>query len=493
MLQASLAFARREKWLLAIASISAVFRIPNLFEPLWYGDEAIYLTIGQQILRGDLLYVDVFDHKPPGIYYLTAGSLALFGHSVAAIKVVLFGWSIATLFALHALAARLLDRSAAVWAVAVFSLLVTPIWLEGDIFGSEVLMVLTTCLGMLLALRSSPFLAGICFGLSLLFKAPAIFDFGALFVFVALGTERGRERQTLSALGRLIAGLLAPVLVTVAYFAAHGALPEYYESALAYNVDYTGSGNHLVFEHGRLVLNAVPALLLVIALGFQALRRWRTGQGDPPGAFQFLLLWLAFAFYGVLLGGRPYEHYLIQAAPPFALLAAFALTRPGMRRHLAAAALLVAAAVTLDRDFDLDREFYLSYYSNFLEYATGAKSFDDYANHLDRFTAGNYRLASFLRRDSGGTDESIYLYSDQPSIYFSARMDPVSKYVAYYHIAWDDEKKRTTAEEIRDERPLYIIAEDPRISPFPQLERMLAEDYRWIRSEGILQVYKRTD
>jgi hypothetical protein len=444
-------------------------------------------------LRGDLLYVDVFDHKPPGIYYLTAASLAVFGHSVAAIKIVLFGWSIATLIVLYALAVRLLDRKGALWALVVFSLLVTPTWLEGDIYGSEVLMTLTTVAGMLLALQGRPFPAGVCFGFSVLFKVPAIFDFGALFVFIALGIERGRERETFSGLALLTTGLFVPVMLSAGYFAAYGALPDYVGSALTYNVDYTGSGNHLLFEHGRLVLNAAPAIMLTAVLGMGTLRRWRTGEGRTPGTFEFLLLWLAFAFYGVLLGGRPYEHYLIQAAAPFALLGAFALTRPGVRRSLASAALLVAAAVTLDRGFDLDREFYLNYYPNFVEYAAGERSFDDYANHLDRFTAGNYRLASLLRRVSAGSKESIYLYSDQPSIYFRSGMDPASKYVAYYHIAWDDEKKRTTAEEIEKARPRFVIAEEPRISPFPQLERMLAQDYRWIASEGILQIYERRD
>ena len=493
MLPSIAAFIREQKLLLAIAVLTAIFRIPSLFEPLWYGDEAIYLTIGQQILRGDVLYVDVFDHKPPGIYYVTAASLAVFGHSVAAIKVMLLGWSVATLFALYFLARRLLDDRAAVLAVAILSLLVTPIWLEGDIFGSEILMILTTCVAFLLGLRGQPFLAGLFFGLSLLLKVPAIFDFGALFVFVALGLEKGSERRMLSELGRLTAGLAAPVLVTVAYFAAEGALPEYFESAFVSNIDYTGSGNELFFEHGRLVLNALPAVALVAALAAGTLRRWRTGEGSSPGEFQFAVLWLVFSFEGVLLGGRPYEHYLIQTAPPFALLAAFTLTRADVRRYAGAGLLVAVVAVTVDRDFDLDRKFYINYYPNFAEYATGEKSFDDYADHLDGFTAGNYRLRSFLRDDSGGAGISIYMFSNQPAIYFLARMDPASKYVTYFHIAGDEGRKRETVEAVAEARPLYIIAEDPPIGDFPQLERIIAEDYRFVRSEGILQLYKRVE
>lgn len=493
MLQAGLTFARRERWLLAIAAVTALLRIPYLFEPLWYRDEAIYLTIGQQILRGDLLYVDVFDHKPPGVYYVAAGALAIFGHSVAAIKVALLGWSLASLAAVYALGVRLLDRSAAIWAAGIFALLVTPPWLEGEIFGSEPLMILTTCLGMLLGLRGRPFLAGICFGASLLFKVPAILDFGGFFVFTALGIERGYERQTLSALARLTAGLATPVLLTIVFFGVQGALPDYYEAVLTYNVNYTGTGNHLVFEHGRLVLNAVLPALLVAALGFLAYRRWRTGEGHAPGALQFVLLWLAFAFYGVLLGGRPYEHYLLQAAAPFALLAALTVTRVGVSRYAGTAALLVVSAVTIGRDFHLGRDFYFSYYPNFIEYATGTKSFDDYAFHLDGYTPGNYRIADFLRQDSGGADEPIYVYTHEPAIYFRSGMDPASKYVAYYQVAPDEKRKLEAADELARARPLYIIAEEARNESFQQLDRMLSERYELVLVEGTIQVYKRAD
>ena len=61
-------FASHKALVLIIIGLFLI-RIPSLLEPLWYGDEAIYVTIGQEINRGGLLYVDIFDHKTPGIYY----------------------------------------------------------------------------------------------------------------------------------------------------------------------------------------------------------------------------------------------------------------------------------------------------------------------------------------------------------------------------------------------------------------------------------------
>jgi len=181
--------------LLLIAAVTAAVRLPSLFEPLWHGDEAIYLTIGQQILRGDVLYEDIFDNKTPGIYYLVAGVLALFGHAVWPVKLVLSFWSIGTVFVFYFLARRLAGEKAAAPATAILSLLTAPVWLEGNVYNSEILMILPACLGVLLGFSGRPFLAGLFFSLAMLFKVPAVFDFSAYFLFGSLSADKGSIRR----------------------------------------------------------------------------------------------------------------------------------------------------------------------------------------------------------------------------------------------------------------------------------------------------------
>jgi len=50
--------------------IVLLLRVPNLFEPYWYGDEGIYLVLGQTMNKGATLYTEIIDHKTPLIYYL---------------------------------------------------------------------------------------------------------------------------------------------------------------------------------------------------------------------------------------------------------------------------------------------------------------------------------------------------------------------------------------------------------------------------------------
>jgi hypothetical protein len=500
MLNRTTAFFRKEFLLVLIVAVTVLLRVPSLFEPLWYGDEAMYVTIAERLLHGDLLYVDIYDHKPPLLYYLTAGSFAVFGSSVASLKILALLSSVGAIIAAYLVALRLFGKAAALVGVAVLSLLITPTFLEANIAGSEILMIFPTCVGILLGLQRRYFLAGCSFGLAFLIKGPAVFDFGAFFVFLALSAEKGAERKTLNGLALLTGGFLAPFVASLLFFAVQGALVDYIEAAFLSGADYTDQANgdgSFLSSRGRLVLNGLPALLLTAAWAIRKLRQWAPGEAAAPSPFEFLLLWLAFSFYGVLLGGRPYEHYLVQAAPPVALLSGFALTRTDRRCLVAAGALLIVLGVARDQDFDVARranlEYYERYNRNFIKYVFGDKGFEEYADHFDPRTARNYRVGSLLLADSGGADESLYVFADQPAMYFRSRLDPVSRFIVFHHLGWHEEWKRETALAIAQTPPLYIVAEEPPVGGFPALEQAIMERYTLFASDGVLRVYKRID
>ena len=63
----------REFWFVIFTSfLFFILRLPSLFEPLWYGDEGIYQVIGKSLNNGKLLYTEIFDNKPPLLYWLYA-------------------------------------------------------------------------------------------------------------------------------------------------------------------------------------------------------------------------------------------------------------------------------------------------------------------------------------------------------------------------------------------------------------------------------------
>src|SRR3954462_15430456 len=64
---------------LAIFVLGICLRLPTFSRALLSDDEAIYATTADAMMRGDLLYRDVVDHKPPAIYRVYQTGFAAFG------------------------------------------------------------------------------------------------------------------------------------------------------------------------------------------------------------------------------------------------------------------------------------------------------------------------------------------------------------------------------------------------------------------------------
>lgn len=80
-------------WLFFLLIIVILLRIPSFFEPYSYGDEMIYLILGEALRQGVPLYKGVHDNKPP-LLYLTAGIAG----SLFWFKVILAIWHVATVY-----------------------------------------------------------------------------------------------------------------------------------------------------------------------------------------------------------------------------------------------------------------------------------------------------------------------------------------------------------------------------------------------------------
>jgi len=90
------------KWLFWLLVVVLILRIPSFFEPYSYGDEMIYLTLGEAVRRGIPLYKAIHDNKPPLLYptAAVAGNLFWFKAILAfwhAVCVYLF-WKLSEVF-----------------------------------------------------------------------------------------------------------------------------------------------------------------------------------------------------------------------------------------------------------------------------------------------------------------------------------------------------------------------------------------------------------
>lgn len=312
----------------------------ELYQPLGR-DASAFAYIGRGILDGRLPYVDMWDHKAPGIYYANALALALLPDIS------------------QALSARLIELCFALAAVGVF-FLIAGAWMEGPwpalaalLFGffgtlprlneggnfTEVYTLLPLvgaygCLAkatMVAQLRWA-FWAGTAAGVALVFSPKAALDLAGFAVFLSVLSLRRLVplRWALRAGCMLLLGVVLIIVPVLTYFGSRDALPELFDQVVLYNLRYaSGIGRESTMADlgERLKDLGTAGLLLWAFAPLGALALLTSRQRFPLGVL--VLAWLAAALLATAFGGRFYRHYFIPVIPPLALLSAC-----GMREAL---------------------------------------------------------------------------------------------------------------------------------------------------------------
>lgn len=479
-------FWRFDKWmekhlgLWAVLLVVLLVRLPSLLEPVWYLDETIYLTIGNALNHGAVLYKDIVDHKTPLIYYLARVA------NQTEFRLLLIGWmlmSSACLYYIVLKATR--SRLAAVAAALALGVLAAWPKMEGQIPNGELFVMGFVLLGVVALTKSDVFrfvfgstsekaaasqprthslttavgdfkarslwwvwLSGCLLACGVLTKVPAIFDVGGVLflVYVSwwlhqrprfLTRATGYIKQFWPELLWLCLGLLTPVVLSVVYFGLKGALPDYLQFGLLYNFRYAGSW---VLDLPRLLLPlfTLPgkvALLLVGILGLTLLRKllhplmfWAAG-------------WTLMALVATTLSNRPYPHYFLQLVLPLSLsvgaLVAAIRHRTQKKRSLgiltntAIFAVLVGLCITTWQVLHVWYYPTVAYYSKAFQLVSGQLTSQQYAESFSPLVADNYRTASVLK--SRGLD-TLYIWGTNPSLYVIHRSYPADKFTVLFHV-----------------------------------------------------------
>ena len=110
---------------LAVVALLAL-RLPTNIVPILNVDEADFAVESGVLLDGGRPYVDFVEKKPPLIYVLYAGGLALVGrHNLPGLRLLLIAWIAASAFALAGIARKVLGERAALLAAPAYAVAVS--------------------------------------------------------------------------------------------------------------------------------------------------------------------------------------------------------------------------------------------------------------------------------------------------------------------------------------------------------------------------------
>lgn len=492
--------------LLAALLLLTVLRAPNFFEPYWYGDEAIYLTIGQALNRGSTLYTDIVDHKTPVIYYLARVDTQL------NFRILLFAWMTASTCFLYILTQTFLNSPLA-RAVTIFSFVIlTSIpWFEGMIPNGELfvigfvlagaaLLTRTHYLDYLLSVKKNlqqkyshqPLLltvAGATFSAALLTKVPALFDiaaFASIGIFPVIDSIGKKSAVVLKNL--LVSlrywlflgiGLALPLLASVLYFVLKDAGPDYLQFGLLYNFRYSQSWdlgfssntmNWIFSFQGKTILMLLGAGILLSVRNFVSIKtRWAA-------------LWLVFTLFASLLSNRPYPHYFMQVLPPLTLLVGLsvdAVLSSKIKRGTKVATLCVSTVgvgifVWLLYVMNVGLYDTSKYYTDFLKYVSGKTTQQEYYQSFNYLMNDNYTAASVMLQDP---NSSLYIWGTNPMLYALTQKPPQARFTVAFHIK-DLQYYDETLDELSEAPPTYIVVMNEDASTFPELMGYVLDSYR---------------
>jgi hypothetical protein len=417
-------------WVVGIFVLGTLLRLPTFTRPLLSDDEAIYATTADALARGDLLYRDVVDHKPPLIYHVYQAGFSLLGrynthgaHALVVLAVLL------TAGLLLAIKRRDDAPPKEGLAAAGLYLVFSTTWHDYDALAANCelfLLVPQSAAAWLLLhdLRAtgrgwrSPathLTVGALIGVSALFKYQGLTFLGASIGTLVWWCFLGRV--TLSRIAGLalcqVAGALLPPALYFSWAAAAG------NAAAAifwfkFNFAYVGAGLwglpallRGLRRTGLIAGAALPVYALGLAAAATAVARMlavlrRPAAPPPPASVVLGLLWLAASVPAVAAGGRFFGHYFHLVLVPLCLLAApgfCALLGKGPRYRvpLALACLLPAACF-----------WFLATAGRPLAAALdeGEPPYDDVAARI---------------ADLNSADERIFVWGNSPQLYVLAR------------------------------------------------------------------------
>jgi len=467
--------------------IFLILRVPSLFEPYWYGDEGIYLVLGQAIRKGITLYSHIHDNKPPTLYYLAA-----LGQTVFGFRLLLLIFMAPTIYFFHRLSQFFLSQKGSKIATFIFLILTSIPFFEGNIANAEVFMLLPTIVGVLLLVKPKPKVQNIIFsgfllGIAFTIKIPVAIEFAFLCLWLFIDNLDSFQKAFFKIKNILIFGVafLLPITFWGIYYYMQGAFIPFLNASLFQNFGYlsswsTGTQTSSVSSGG--VVTRFLILLISWALIFLLKNKEIISK-----KFSFLLFWFSATIFGSLLSGRPYPHYLIQVLPPLTLIIVECLDFKEKKKQILSACSLFLFIIIV---FKFKFYFYpvFSYYSNFYSYTIGQKSKTDYRNYFGSQTNDIYQISDFIKANTNPTDK-IFVWGDQAYIYALSNRSPSSKYVASYHIA-DFNGYESTMNKLKANLPKFIIYYKMPGRSFPDLDNFIDSYYFTVKVVGDATIFK---
>jgi 4-amino-4-deoxy-L-arabinose transferase-like glycosyltransferase len=476
--------------LLLVMIFSILIRLPYLQVPL-ERDEGGYAYIAWRMEQGELPYRDIFDNKPPLIYFIYLLIFKVFGYSLGAIHFFLMIWVLAEAVLLYFFCRQLFPEPAiALIAAAIFSLLAGEPGVFGCSANTEIFMLLPIIGSYIFLLKHEEgqrvkwlVICGLLNGIAFMIKPVGLYNFAGIIIYLSYKAfkECGLKCLAKKILFLAAGFILMPALLFV-YFWSQGAAAEFIYGTFGYNLDYLAVGGSWLDQEVIMTFWRRFSFILRSDLFFWliCLYAFVSGYRTEKKIFVLLSAWLVMSSLGVAAGKRFFPHYFLQLMPPVAIGAAWGLRRLFDSKSLALKLSLISLVIFVPLQGN---------YQYLFKYTPEEISTKIYT--VNPFVEAR-PIAAYVAAQTSPYD-TIAILGSEPEILYYARRKSASKYIYFHHILWRKDPAEVLAaqheavREIENNRPRYIIAvninasvgkhEDTPEYLFAAMRQMIRQEY----------------
>lgn len=333
--------------ILAISQIAAHTRIDVV-------DDQMFGYFGWRIAHGAELYNDVWDNKPPGIYWTNALGFVLGAdHYAGVITLCVLAIAI-SLVGFFVICNSVYFRGAAGLATVIAAFYFTHGFFQGGTNRTETFLTAFELVAVALYVRGYArqhwwnwYLAGVCCGCAALYKQVGLAAWGAmglhlilLVILRDLPWRSGFKRCLL-----LLAGAATPIALAAGVIVLQGAAATARFAIFEFNRAYFTLGrsswtaldlnDYMLRQHmsQALLLPLLMAIAALIHSSLWALRpkyrpadiadQLRILEPHCPRYMLLFFLWYAIAYYGAMVSPHYFRHYLLPTFPPLMLMGGY--------------------------------------------------------------------------------------------------------------------------------------------------------------------------
>ncbi|MFN8529140.1 MAG: glycosyltransferase family 39 protein [Anaerolineae bacterium] len=480
-----------------LIGVILLIALPTITYPLGR-DQGEFATIGRGLLDGRVPYVDLWNPKPPAVFYIYAAAMALFGRTVPALRAIDLLIFPMIAVCLWWIGRRMANTRAGEWAVILFGVFYfsETFWTLTQNDGIVLLPMSLAAVAALKAADRSPrawawaLICGALCGWVFWFKYPFLFFAAALVIGYLL--MRGRVFPAALAFAggfALTAGGGALVMIAIGAWDAliESARVTTGYTALGFNWDEFQRGFSVALgtraEHWGLLLALAAILPLMIVF-----RRARHTHQSPenvgetkPRGWAILNCWFIAGAAILLVQAKGYDYHWLPLLPPLTWYAAVAVDRlltflssrlsspirpqsaPIGRRGAAVASTPATAAVVPVAAAALFLAIpVITIWGRALPYLSGQ---EDQATYFSHFQAGEFvadeslRAAEYLRAHVVAGD-SLFIWGFRPEIYYMSGLNPAVRFIFQYPLVaswYPVEWRQQTVDILWAAMPPYVL------------------------------------